>query len=603
MRHIVVVVSLVICLATPLVAQPGTQDWRTPAEISGYRATPSYDETLAFLRRVEVALPEIRLESFGVSAQGRAMPVVVVDSSRRFDPDVAARNPRPVVLIQNGIHSGEIDGKDACLELLRDWALGRRRELLSAATLLILPIYNVDGHERVSPFNRANQMGPEEGLGFRTTAAGLDLNRDFLKAQAPETRALLGLVNRWNPDLHVDIHVTDGSDHDWVLTWSWAEAPQAPGSVDRWLGEHMPSVLAATEASGHRCGPYVDLIDGNDPAKGFSSWVGGGRYATGYFPLRNRPSVLLEMHAYKPYAQRVPAVRDFLVALLAELKRSGAGLHRAVRAADAEVMALGRPGAEPSTVALSFRDSAAADTVSFPIYAWTLTDSLVTGRTLLQYRRGQVRELEVPWHHRVEVERSVPRPRGYLVDPGWPVIEAAIAAHGLRFERLGTAAEFEVDALWVHDPEFAEASYQGLVRVTAQMDVRRQRYQAPAGSLWIPADQPRFAVAVQLLEPDCPDSLLAWGLLSSVFERKEYVDPRTLERLAQEMMADEATVTAWQAALKDAEFAASWRRRYLWWYERTPYYAAQEVGRLPILRVVAPPLPAAGAAPPGVSRR
>jgi len=583
---------------------PGEEvTWPTPAEASGYRATPSYQETLAFIRRVAAAAPEVRLEFYGRSGQGRPLPLVIVDSERRFEPGGPNRSSRPVVMIQNGIHAGEIDGKDACLELLRDWAAGRRRELLRAGTLLILPIYNVDGHERVSPFNRANQIGPDEGLGFRANAAGLDLNRDFLKAAAPETRALLTLVDRWDPDLHVDVHVTDGSDHDWVLTWSWAEAPQIAPTVDRWLATHMPRVLAATEAAGHRCGPYVELVDGNDPSKGFGSWVGGGRYATGYFPLRNRPSLLLEMHAYKPYRQRVPAVRDFLAALLTELVEVGAALHRAVAAADAETVALGGSDAAPSRVPVAFAESEAADTATLPIYAWDLESSLVSGRPLLRYRRGEVRELQVPWHHRVKVTGAIPRPRGYLLEAGWPEIEDRLATHGLNLERLPGPVEVEVESLWVSDPEYSPGTYQGLTRVEASASARRERRTFPAGTVWIPADQPRFAVAVQLLEPECPESLLAWGLLSSVFERKEYIDPRSLERLALELIRDEGVAAAWQAALADPEFAGDPRRRYLWWYQRTPYYAVQEVGRLPFFRALARPEAAGGDPAPALSRR
>ncbi len=579
---------LTALLVTTAAAAGIPPEWLTPAEKSGFTATASYAETEAFLERVAARLPEVRLATFGTSPQGRALPLVIVSKERAFTPAEAAAVGKPVVLVQNAIHAGEPDGTDAALMLLRDLALGRRRELLDAATLLIVPIYNVDGHERVSPYNRANQTGPEANLGFRTSADGLDLNRDFMKAAAPETRALLGLVAAWNPDLHVDVHVTDGSDFDWVLTATWAEAPQVPEEVDAWLRRHMPPVLAATQAAGHRCGPYVDLVDRNDPAKGFSSWVGGPRYATGYFPLRNRPSVLLEMHAYKPYGKRVLAVRDFLVALLGELGRDGGALHRAVSTADARVVALGGPGAVPSDVVLSWRETGPPDAIAFPIYAWDTVTSPVTGTPLIRYRRGEVHELTVPWFHRVVAELSVARPRGYLVPSGWPAVEACLAAHHLRVERLTAPAEPEVETIRVADPRFAASTYQGLTRVTATVTRRRERRRVPAGTLWIGADQPGFDVAAQLLEPDAPDSLFAWGLVSQVLEHKEYIGPRRLDEVAREMLDDPAVASAWRAALADPAFAADPRARREWWYERTPYYAVQEVGLIPAMRVMAP---------------
>ena len=522
--------------------------------------------------------------------------MAILSADGAFTPEqaaAAAAPGRPVVMIQNGIHAGEIDGKDASLMLLRDAALGRRPGLLGPAVLLVVPIYNVDGHERVSPYNRPNQNGPVEGMGYRTTAAGLDLNRDHLKLVSGEARALVGLVNRWRPHLHVDDHVTDGVDHDWVLTWAWAEALQAPPTVDAWLAAHLPPALAATAAAGHRNGPYVDLVDRADPAKGFTSWVGEPRYATGYYPLRNRPSVLVETHSYKPYRARVLANRDFLAALVAEVNRDPASLVGAVAAAEVRTVALGRPEAPPSDVALTYVDALAPDRVRFPVYNWSLVPSEVTGRAIVTYRPGEVREIEVDWIHRGRVDKAVPRPCGYLVQPGWPAIEDRLIGHGLRVRRLGRPLELEAEAIRVADPKYAAAPYQGLTAVTATVERAAERVTYPAGSLWVAADQPDFEVAVQLLEPEAPDSLFAWGLLSTVLERKEYIDVRGLEKLAQELLADPAhpeIAAEWRRALADETFAADAQARWLWWYRRTPYWD-ERIGLLPYARVMAAGLP------------
>lgn len=576
---------------------PIPAEWLTVAERTDFRATSSYDETIVFLRRLEARLPALKLDVYGASGEGRPLPVAILSAAGTFTPEAAAAagGRHPVVMIQNGIHGGEIDGKDACLMLLRDLALGRRPELLGAATLLIVPIYNVDGHERVSPFNRANQNGPIEGMGFRTNAAGLDLNRDHLKLVSPEARALVGLVNRWRPHLHVDDHVTDGVDHDWVLTWAWAEAPQVAPSLDAWLAAHLPPVLAATAAAGHRNGPYVDLVDGDDPARGFASRVAEPRYATGYFPLRNRPSILVETHSYKPYRDRVLANRDFLAALVAEVNRDPASLVAAVAAAEARTVALGRPDAPPSDAVLSWADAPVPDRIRLPVYAWSLAPSQVTGTPILTYRRGEVREIEVDWIHRGVAAKVVPRPRGYLVRPGWPEIEARLAGHGLTVHRLERAVELEAETIRIAAPVFAPAPYQGLTAVTAAVERRSERVALPAGSLWVPADQPDFELAVQLLEPEAPDSLFAWGLLSTVLERKEYIEPRVLEGLARERLADPAVAAEWRAALADPAFAADPAARSLWWSRHTPYWDPR-FGLLPFVRVMAAGLPAVAAA-------
>lgn len=594
--HLLRSVALMLALASSAWAQPAppkTQEipaeWRTPAEVADFESTPTYEETLAFLDKVGRRLPEMKIAFFGTTPQGRPMPVVIVSKEKAFTPAEAAKTGKPVVMIQNGIHGGEIDGKDACLAILRDLALGRHRELLEKMTLLIVPIYNIDGHERVSPYNRPNQNGPVKGMGFRTTASGLDLNRDHLKVVSVEAQALLGLVSAWRPHLHVDDHVTDGVDHDWVLTWSWAEAPQTPLSVDLWLRDHMPKVLAATEAEGHRAGPYVDLKDGNDPSRGFSSWIGAPRFATGYYPLRNRPSILIEMHSYKPYAQRVAANRSFLLALLSEIAADPASLVRAVADAEAVTVAQGKPDAEPSSVAVAFEESEASDPIPFPVYAGETVTSAATGEPLYTYRRGEVDEIDVPWYHRARVLVSLPRPRGYLVMPGWPQIEQRLRVHGLRVEVVREAAEVEVETIRVSNPKLSERPYQGLTEVRSKTVERRtERRKIPAGALWIPADQPDFAVAAQLFEPEAPDSLLGWGLLSSVFEQKEYIDPRVLDGLVRDMQKDPKAAADFEAAMKDEAFAKDPFARYLWWYRRTPYWD-ESVGLLPIFRAMQAP--------------
>ena len=307
------------------------ESWLTPAERADFQATPSYDETIAFLRRLEAQLPEMKLEFYGTSAAGRPLPLVILSAERAFTPAAAQALAKPVVLIQNGIHAGEIDGKDAALMLLRDIALGGRRDLLAASTLLLVPIFNVDGHERISPYNRPNQDGPVLGMGFRTTADGHDLNRDYLKLVTPEARQMVQLIHLWQPHLFVDTHVTDGVDLDWVITWAIPEAPLLAPPVDGWLQRNFPPVLAAVEAAGHRQGPYVSLVDSLDPTRGFESLVFEPRYSTGYLPLRHRPVVLLESHSHKPYRARVLATRDFLAALVIQAGRAARPLRLAAR--------------------------------------------------------------------------------------------------------------------------------------------------------------------------------------------------------------------------------------------------------------------------------
>ncbi|MCU0304912.1 MAG: M14 family metallopeptidase [Thermoanaerobaculales bacterium] len=594
MRRLPLVIALLTQIALVVTASEVPDPWLTVAERTDFRATASYAETMAYLRRVESAAPAIiRVTSFGASAEGRELPLVIVSSDGAFTPAAAAATGKPILLLQSCIHAGEVDGKDASLMLLREIALGRRPDLAEAAVTLFVPIYNLDGHERVSPYNRPDQDGPVEGMGFRTTTAGLNLNRDFLRLASPEAQALAGLVADWRPHLHVDNHVTDGADHAWVLTWMVAEAPLLDPTVDAWVAEHLPRVLEATAAAGHPNGPYLAFVDWDDPTSGVD-WadIQLPRYSTGYFPLVNRPSILVEMHSHKPYRDRVLANRDFMDALILEAGRAGEGLVRAVATAEARTRAVGAVDAEPSSVVVRWTTGDEVEPLTWPSYRTTTEPSFVTGSPLIAYHRDEIVPTEVTFRHTVKPELELARPRGYLVHAGWPQLEAAVAGHHLLAYRLAAPVTIEVETIRVAEPVLADRPFQGTVMVTDFVTTRQaERREVPAGSLWIPADQPDFAVAVQLFEPEAPDSLLRWGVLNAVFEMKSYIGPDRLEEAAAELLADDAVRAEWQAALADPSLAGDPRARYLWWFRRTPYWD-ERFGLLPVYRVMGPPLPA-----------
>lgn len=569
------------------------EDWTTHAEADDFQSTPDYEKTFQFIDKLVAASADLHLQTFGHSAAGRPMKVVVVSRGTAPTPEAAHAAGKAVVLIQNGIHAGEIDGKDASLILLRDIVAGRHDDWLEHLVLLFIPIYNVDGHERISPYNRPNQNGPVKGMGFRTTVDGHDLNRDHLKLDTIEARAVISLFNRWRPNMHIDNHVTDGVQHDWVLTYAWAERPQQPAAIADWLEEKMPEVLRRTEAAGHPIGPYVSLLDSNDPAKGFDSTVQQPRYATGYYPLRNCPSILVENHSYKSYRRRVLANRDFMAALFDGIAEDPASLIGATRAAGHAVTAAGSKDEDRPSIAVGYRTATADETRVVPFHDWSMKPSVALGVPILQYREGSLRETEVPWAHRPEVSVAVSRPWGYLIPPGWPEIDARLRGHDLLIQELVESSELEVETLElsnVRRQSDGTISYQGHVQLTAEVARRPITRLFPAGTRWIPADQPDFEVAVQLLEPEASDSLFAWGHLASVHERKEYIEPRVLEPLVVKMLEDPAIAAEWEVALQDEAFAADRWARWMWWYRKTPYWD-DEVDRLPIYRRMAP-LPA-----------
>src|SRR5918997_1423669 len=275
---------------------PVPPDWQTHAERTGYRETPRYEETLAYCRKLADAAPsQIRLTDFGRSGEGRALPLLTAAKGKTFTPAASRRAGKVVVLVQANIHAGEEDGTAARLALLRDIVvLKTQPRLLEHVTLLFVPIYNVDGHERRSPFNRINQNGPAE-VGWRANATNLNLNRDYMKADAPETRAWLRLWDEWRPDLFIDCHVTDGADFQYNVTYQFERHANVAPSVRGWSKEFFDGkIVPATEAAGNLLSPYMVFRDNRDPSKGIDSFVSTPRFSTGYTPLRNRPGLLIE---------------------------------------------------------------------------------------------------------------------------------------------------------------------------------------------------------------------------------------------------------------------------------------------------------------------
>jgi len=283
---------------------PLVNAWSTPAERNCYRTTPRYAETMEYVGRIAKAAPrQVRLESFGKTGEGRALVAVVVSRDGVFSPAELHRLKRPVVFIQNSIHAGEMDGKDASLALLRDILITKKQaRLIDRAVLVIVPIYNADGHEHFGAFNRINQNGPEQ-MGWRANASQQNLNRDYIKADAPETRGFLREWNHWLPDFLVDDHVTDGADYQYDVTF----AIETDGPASKWVRKILePELFQRVTASGHVIAPYLDFV-GRTPDTGIANGSALPRFSTGFAREQNRPGMLVEMHMLKDYQTRVTA--------------------------------------------------------------------------------------------------------------------------------------------------------------------------------------------------------------------------------------------------------------------------------------------------------
>jgi hypothetical protein len=548
--------------ASRALALPASDPWVTPSEADGFRTTPRYEETVAYLRRLAAASPNLRLVSLGKSAEGRDVWMVIASKERAFTPEALRRTNKPVILAQGGIHAGEIDGKDAGLMLLRDLTVkGTKRELLDRANLLFVPIFNVDGHERISRFSRINQRGPEPS-GWRTNARNLNLNRDYMKADAEEMRAMIRAIDTWKPDLYIDLHVTDGSDYQYDITYGWNGAAGHSPAISRWLADVFRApVDEGLRAMGHIPGP---LVFTDDPlATGIGAGQADPRLSNGYGDARHLPSILVENHSLKPYDQRVLGTYVFLEHTLRSIGRDFVGLREAAATDRA------RRGAVP----LTWRAPANAprEEVEFLGIESRKVLSPVTGSVRIEWLGKPVTK-RVPLKRESEVATSVTPPRAYWVPAAWREVIEKLELHGIPFERIAAPRTVEVTMVRLHDAKYTTPQFEGHVRVTATPVPEKRRETFPAGSVRVTTDQPLGTLATLLLEPSSPDSLFQWGFFNSILSPTEYMESYIMEPMAEKLLADNpALAEEFRRKVQD-DTTFTGRARLQWLYERTPWY-------------------------------
>lgn len=575
-------------------ADPPPARWKTRAEESNYRSTGDYQETMRFCRLLEATSRWIKVTSYGTSGQGRELPLVIVSKDRAFTPALARATGKPIVLIQNGIHAGEIEGKDACLALMRDLIVLRRHpNLLDNVILLVLPIFSVDAHERSGPYNRLNQNGPEE-MGWRFTPIGLNLNRDYLKVEAPEMRALISRVyTQWWPHLLIDDHTTDGADFRHDLTYGYNYGAGVPAALDRWLAEAFEGrVVPRTKQQGHLTAPYLSFRRSNDPSNGVTFGNSTPRFSTGYAPLQCRPGILVETHMLKPYATRVRATYDLLIAVLEEVSAHPGALTGAVTAAEAEVVARGRqPDPAKREVVLSTGVGVKSDSFDFKGWATRWEPSDITGALVPRYST-------TPWDTVIPLYRDgqpllvVRQPLGYFVPQEWTAVVDRLQIHGVAYRRLAApwrdTVEVQRIVEWNAPPRSTEGHRP--ITVTRVALERRLREYRP-GDLWVPLDQRSAAVAVHLFEAQAPDGLTYWNAFDTVLEPKEYAEDYVMEPIARTMLqGNPALADEFRSRLAaDTTFAKSPQARIDFFYRRSKW-ADPEQNLIPVARALrAPP--------------
>jgi hypothetical protein len=587
LRHAVLFAALLTPFAT---AHAAADNLRTVAEQSGFKRTGRYDEVADLCARFAKAWPDaVSCEEFGRTPEGRRMLALVVTKSGARTPEAAHEQGIPVTLFQGGIHAGEIDGKDAGFLLLRELLQGKAGAgLLDKQVMVFVPVFNIDGHERFAAWNRPNQRGPEQ-MGWRTTAQNYNLNRDYLKADAPEMHAMLKLIGRWDPTVYVDLHVTDGAkfEHDVAIQVE----PLYSGDEElRKLGREFrdETIARLTKQGSLPVGFYPAFVVSDDPTSGFADTVAPPRFSTGYMPLRNRFAMLVETHSWKPYPTRVKITRNTMLDVVQLVAERGKDWRTEELTADERAATLGG-----TQVALEYQATPKSREIEFRGYAYTRTPSEISGGLMTRYDERKPQIWKVPLRDDVQPLTQVEAPKaGYLEPAAWAErVAAKLDAHGVTYKRLDVPhTSLALQAFRAATARLAPASVESHQRVALQGEWKDETRDLAAGALFVPLSQARSRIAVALLEPQAPDSLAAWGAFNNAFEQKEYMEDYVAEDVAREQLKrDPALAAEFQRKLAtEPEFAKDpaarlqfFARRHSSWDEQLNLYPVFRVDRTP----------------------
>lgn len=562
---------------------PVPEAWLTKFEKSGYLETARYDETMAYFAKFEKNSPFVKMHSFGISPQGRELKVVIVSKDKAFTPEAARKTGKPIFVINNGIHAGEIEGKDASMLLLREMLItGEKAVLLDKVILLVIPIFSVDGHERFNANNRINQNGPAE-MGWRTTAQNLNLNRDWIKADSPEMQAMLKLMSSWLPDFFVDCHTTDGADFQYAATYGVEKFNNIhQKSAEEVINQLVPYLVQHCQKDSCLIAPYVGIKDG-DVAKGITDFPGSPRFSTGYFAAQNRIALLIETHMLKPYKQRVYATKTMLEATLQYVAEKGSSLRLLNEEADHYTSVAFSSGGQFYPTLLKM------DTVSVPFlwrgYKHREENSSISGGKKVVFTNEKL-DITVPYFNKAKVVDSVMLPSAYIIPQEYSLLADRLQLHGVTIRQLTRTQKIAVGRYRFRNANFNKTPYEGRTPVTFEQTYFTDTVEIAAGAYVVETNQRTARVIAAMLEPKSADSFVRWGFMNAIFEQKEYFEDYVMEKVAQEMInSDRLLAQLFAEKVKsDSAFAADPYKRLNFFYERSPFYD-KKLNVYPILRV------------------
>ncbi len=494
----------------------------TAAERSDYTRTTLYEEVINLIFALQAKTSCIKISSIGTSTEGRMIPIVIISREGIGRPQDLRASNKPVVLINANIHAGEIEGKEASLMLIREFAQGKLDNLLENQVVLVIPIFNPDGNEKLGQNRRDN--GPELA-GMRPNGQHLDLNRDFLKLESPEVKALVKVFDTWNPVLFVDLHTTDGSYHREPVTYMTQDNPNGAQPLMDYMWKKLFPATSRTlkEKYGYDSLPYGNFADRTKPSKGWMNHAFEAMYGTNYAGLRNMFTILDENYSHADFKTRVLGCFGYLKSILEYTNRHIREMQDIQFQANRDTVS----NYSKEKFALDFKNEKLMDvTIKSYVFEKEKIKPEDKHKYPPWYGDYHVRPTEkhkdykAPYFSKAKPTVQIDLPQAYIIAPFHEEIVKILENHGIRVERTRKPVKTTVEKYIIENIELAKRIYQGHVSVELKGKYIEEEITIQPGSYYISLQQPLARIIPLLLEPACKDSLAAWGFFNRELVRQ-----------------------------------------------------------------------------------
>jgi hypothetical protein len=548
---------------------------KTPFEKGNGNQSTTYQECIAYYTTLDTAFETIKMQEMGLTDSGEPLHIITFSENKSFD----YQQNKAVILVNNGIHSGEPDGIDASMLLLRDLATAKIK-VPKNTIIVVIPIYNIGGSLNRNSFSRANQNGPE-AYGFRGNARNFDLNRDFIKSDSKNSRSFQEIFHLVNPDMFIDNHVSNGADYQYTFTCIATQQQRLGGKLGTFYKEEMhPSIMQDLKKKKIESVPYVN-IHGDKPDDGFAQFMDSPRYATGYTTLFNALGSVPETHMLKPYKDRVHVTYEYMVSTLNYVDANYIKIID-LKAKNLENYKIGQQYALQWEI-----DSSKVSYINFKGYKGDYKPSAVSGKERLYYDRKQPFTKQIPFYSTYKATKEVIIPSFYVVPKSqWQIIDL-LKLNTIEMQPLAKDTEIEVESYKIASYETSKSPYEGHYgHYNTIISKSTEKVTFKKGDFQIKTQQKGVKFLLETLEPEAVDSYFNWNFFDAILQQKEYFSAYVFEDLATEILAKNTKLKEEFETKKqqDKEFSENGAAQLDWVYKHSIYYEKAHL-QYPIYRI------------------